>query len=486
MLLAYEGITRANPLQAPHAGLWASCIIAAALVGALFDQFRHRQHELENDLARDRQQLATVQGQNEVLEAAVSELRGRILGAGETFGSLYEVARRLTTLSPEQLYRACLELSCRQTEASDAHFFLVVADGLEAVAHHPNSASPRTDPHHSRLIRRALDTGKLANAYELADLAEPNDPLVVVPLLNEQGEVVAVLTFENLPFRRFHPSTLAELESIADWTGRAMAQVQRFSQGEQRLAVGQVAQQKLLNKLSQVALQEAELPLLEALVEPMQELLATALLDENSGGLLRSNLLLLMRSHPADPATLARFVKQEMAWVRLACRDLQGLTHQSQGPALRLLLIYLQRNLARRRQHLLQAQALLRSLPADTLEELLTLPLARPQGRLLSSLGQSVEGWAGREFCETLEATVALGPKEAGHITLEEQLLDFLGRPDEYLVCATLHCLGKLNQPVDLTPGTPVSVAVELAQSPSPRIREAARCCLLASGISTF
>ena len=417
----------ANPLQAPHAAVWACCILDAAVIGALFDQYRHRHHEMQKDLSESQLQLKLVRQQSEVLESAVAELRSRILGAGETFGSLYGLARQLTTLSPEQLYSSCLELACKQTEASQAHFFLIEEGALVAVAHYPPDSLPKMNPEQSKLVQLAMETGKLVTAHGQSQLAGPLDPLVVVPL----GGDIGLLTFDNLPFRRFHPTTLAELESIGDWTARAMSQLKRYREKEHRVAEGHAAHLHLLEKLNDIPLQPRDLPLMEAIAEPMMDLLLQTLTESRWKPLLRSNLLLILERIPLDASQqgqLAAFVSTEIAWVRQAQRDLHGLIHQAEALPLTLLQAYLRRNLALRRNHLVRAQALISPIGQALWEPVLQLPVAQP-------------------------------------------------------VSATLHGLSRLAQSgqriwTELGPGTPASLALELTRHPHAQVREAAFWCV--------
>ena len=473
----YEVVTGgANPLQPPHAALWASCIVTAALVGALFDQYRHRHHQLQQDLTESQQQLRVLREQNEVLESAVAELRGRVLGASQTFGSLYGTARQLTTLSPEQLYRGCLELLCKQTEASQVHLFLVEQGDFQALAHHPPDSLPRLSPQASPLVQKAVERGSLCTAQELGERADPLDPLIVVPLRGEGG-VRGLITIDSLPFRRFQPTTLAEIESIGDWTARALSQLKLYHRQEQLVAENQAAQLRVLQQLRTIRLLPRDLPLLGAGAEPMGELLLDALLAERWQPLLRSNILTLLEFLQIGSDRLKAFVAQEIAWLGQAHRDLHGLYHQGCATQLTLLHTYLRYHLALRRQHLCRAQRLVRPLSEELWQELQSFPLAQ-SGPV--SLSQGLIQWAGPELLEALESTAGLPPRGEGHISLEELLLDFLGRPDLHLVCATLHALGRLAREtpqrswLDLGPGSLASLARELTEHPDGRVREAA------------
>jgi hypothetical protein len=482
LFIAYQLATGgAHPLQAPHSGLWASCILGGAVLGALFDQYRHRHDQLQQDLRESQLQLQLARQQNEVLESAVAELRSRILGAGQTFGSLYELARQLTTLSPEQLYRSCLELACKQTEASDAHLFLYQEGVLVARAHCPAQARPRRDPAQSGLVRLALQSNQLCSAHSYPEVVDALDPVVVIPL----GAGVGVITIENLPFRRFHPATLAELESIGDWTTRALGQLKLYREKEHQVAEEHAAHLHLLEKLGDTPLQPSDLAWLEPIVEPMVDLLLEQLIDSRWKPLLRNNLLSLLErmprpSRPLGP--LERFVADEIPWLRQTQRDLQRLTQCLEGEQrLASLEACLRAQLDRRRMHLLRARALCQPAPPELWEQLLHLPLTREDG---ADPDRDWIDWAGSELAGALQSSRSVSSTRSGPIQLEELLLDFLGRPDPELVCASLQALGELARHggqrcwTALGPGTPASLALEFTHHADRSVRRAAFACL--------
>ena len=329
LAVEYAGLSQAGSLWLfPQAGIYASLLLTAALTGWLFDGSRTRQRQLERALEQSRLELSQSQTQRETLEKAVGELRQRILGQGETFGSLYELARRLTTLQSDQLYAASLELACQRSGAACGFFY---GPGFQQWAHYPAEARPRMAAASSQLIRQALAGGVMLTAPEAQGNLAPEEPMVVLPLA-----AGALMVLEDLPFERYHPATLGVLQSIGDWTSRALSQLAAYDEKESRLSQGQSARSKVLAQMRQRLLAEAEVPLVESLFTPFDAEFLQIFQEARWSGLLRENLLRLLERHPQQlPGGLAEFVEEEKGWVALSARELRAWSAHPEAQAMR-------------------------------------------------------------------------------------------------------------------------------------------------------
>jgi hypothetical protein len=329
LVLEYAGLSQTASLwQFPQAGIYASLLLTAAFTGWLFDASRTRQRQLERSLEQSQLELSQSQAQTETLEKAVSELRQRILGQGETFGSLYELARRLTTLQSDQLYSASLELACQRSGAARGFFY---GPGFQEWARYPAEARPHMAAASSELVRQALERSAMLTAPEAQGSLAAEEPMVVLPLA--EG---AVIVLEDLPFERYHPATLGVLQSIGDWTSRALSQLAAYGEKESRLSQGQSARSKVLAQMQQRILADAEIPLVENLFMPFDVEFLQIFREARWSGLLRENLLRLLERHPQQlPGGLAAFLEEEKSWVALSARELQAWKAHAQGADMR-------------------------------------------------------------------------------------------------------------------------------------------------------
>lgn len=434
----------ADPFGFPPAAFYSSCLLTAAVTGWLFDGARRRQHELETALQQSRLELSASQQQREVLEKAVGELRQRILGQGETFGSLYELARRLTTLQPEQLYAASLELACQRSEAARGHFYQEREGRFEALAHYPEGARPELEPERSQLVRQALQQKRLLTAPQAEGQLAPEEPMVVLPL--GQG---ALLMLEDLPFERYHPTTLGVLQSIGDWTTRALQQLAVYDEKESRLDQGRSARTRVLQHLHERVLEEPELPLVETLLLPWDP---EVFREGRWSSFLRENLVRLLERHPQEG--LSALVAEEKGWVALTARELAAWRAHGLSPMVE----HLRERLESSRPQLLRLGLLLE--PSPLRVEILEFR----EGPLPSALLAWREGLLGEVF-----------PEAAEPVELEELLLEALDHPDPLRRVAALRTLQALIKKderwAEPGPGRPIEVARELAKDADQRVR---------------
>lgn len=459
----------ASPLLFPQAAFYASCLLTAAVTGSLFDHSRARQQQLEKDLQRAHLELAESQRQKGVLETAVGELRQRILGQGETFGSLYELAQRLTTLQPEQLSMASLELACQRSQASQGHFYRIQSGKFVAMAHYPAEARAAMDPADSQLVRQALSRASLLAAPQAEGSLSAQEPLVVLPL----GKT-ALITLEGLPFERYNPATLGELQSIADWTTRALEQVELYGEKETRLSQGHSARSKVLQQLGQRPLLEQEFPLIESWLLPMEAETLAIFREARWQPVLRENLLVVMERHPHGlEAELRQFVADEAGWVALTCRQLASWS--TQPAACEPVRAYLRQALVQSRRHWLRVAMLVKPVGPELREQLLSLAGLPVPAEVLD--------WS-RGWLPGLEASFESGPTP--QVEIEELLLEALGHEDVAQRCAALQTLSGLialdGRWAEPGPGRPWDYALESAADPDPRLRAAAQEALSAGG----
>lgn len=395
-----------NLWRFPQAGIYASLLLTGALTGWLFDSSRLRQRELEQELEQTRVELSESRSQREILEQAVGELRQRILGQGETFGSLYELARRLTTLQPQQLYSSSLELACQRSGASRGFFY---GPNFEPRACYPSEARPAMAVGASQLVKQAMAQDKLLTAPEAEGELRPEEPMVAIPLA--EG---ALMVLEGLPFERYDPATLGVLQSIGDWTSRALSQLALYDQKESRLSQGQSARSRVVEQMQERILAEAEIPLVESLFLPFDQELLLLFKQARWQGFLRENLLRLLERHPQELVpSLEEFLHEEKAWIVLCARELRAWSAHPQGGLMR---DYLEQQLRQSLDHWGRVSSLL-GLPTQLdcesgpvemeLEELLLEALAHPDplrrvaglrtlARLIVEDGRWGESGAGR------------------------------------------------------------------------------------------
>lgn len=234
--LTAAGAHPASFLQAfaDRTPLLAACSypVMGVLVGLVGDLPRTRAQRAEGELSRVRENFQQLQERFRVLLEAKEAVDRRIVGQVQTVASLYEAARELETLVPQQIPPAILRLLVRFLEVEAAAFYALENGRLVLV----EAVGARAD----RATTLGLDTvlGRVATLRQnlaVTHQAEREEAgcLLAAPLLTPDGRGRGVIAIEQLPFRQLTPATAQMLGLLADWASRALANSEAFTRAQE-------------------------------------------------------------------------------------------------------------------------------------------------------------------------------------------------------------------------------------------------------------
>ncbi|HEY9724775.1 MAG TPA: GAF domain-containing protein, partial [Oscillatoriaceae cyanobacterium] len=150
----------------------------------------------------------------------------------QTIASLYESARELESLVPQQIPPAMLRLLARFLEIEAASVYLLEGDRLVLAAAQGEA-------------ERALSLGA---DHPLYTVAVRHEPLAVTreedharagvylaaPLVHADGRPRGVVAIERLPFRQLTPATRQMLALLADWASRSLANSETYQEAQEQ------------------------------------------------------------------------------------------------------------------------------------------------------------------------------------------------------------------------------------------------------------
>ena len=222
-------------LSRPQNLVLASWILLGTCVGAVVEAIKRDRSQILDELLELRIIHEELRQRNEILDSENINLRETVLGKTDSMASVYEMARRLTTLEGQDLYQAALELvekfvgaercSIYLLDNEDRAFRLVEERGEKLGS--PLTEVARGDALMELCLRRA----KIVSVRDLFSAQRAQQKIAAVlaaPLGTDLDKPLGVLLVEKLPLEDLNSETISTFELLADWVSRSLGLVQRF------------------------------------------------------------------------------------------------------------------------------------------------------------------------------------------------------------------------------------------------------------------
>ena len=226
-----------------HAFLLASLLLSGALTGEIQIYFQ-RMLDRSRAAAKDMEARIQRMGTNlNALRDSRDELERTLATKDNVFLMLNTEIRRLYTYSEKDRYRALLLIISRQTKATEASCFLVEpeSDQLEKVAciGNEDALPANVGIHDIDMIRLAIRQKTVVSVPDIWDMnaGEGSRCLIVQPLVNSSGEVLAVIAITGLPFSQMNGNTVRAIDVIANLATQVI-EVTRGDESRYRLLDG--------------------------------------------------------------------------------------------------------------------------------------------------------------------------------------------------------------------------------------------------------
>lgn len=226
LIAVWPGLAAAaQPLAIAPAplGEGVALLVAGGLLGELRSAQDRKVRRLRRDLSIAWKQLDTIQKHYEILERAKVELDRQVVGAPRTLEALYQVARSLDTMDEAAVLPAAIDVIARFFNVPAAAAYEIDQMGNFVLkADRGINPARRLTFAPEGLWRAVIEHGGARMAASAEDI-DTAGAVLLLPVKEPGGDVVAVLAIEQIPFDKLTPNNLRLLETIADWTGRIRA-----------------------------------------------------------------------------------------------------------------------------------------------------------------------------------------------------------------------------------------------------------------------
>ena len=170
------------------------------------------------------------------------ELERRVVSQTSTVQTLYEAAKGLEHLDVRELSPSVLQLTADFIEAEACSLYLRQDGKFRLEAAHPASADlerPAELDTTGGLPAIVLRDKGTATVRDVLSEVAPSQLsgerlLMATPLLNEDREVMGILTVEKMPFLRFTPAAVKLFTLLGDWASGSFQRALRFQRTQDR------------------------------------------------------------------------------------------------------------------------------------------------------------------------------------------------------------------------------------------------------------
>jgi len=220
--------------------LWLFTVV---FVGEIGRRHRNRIDELLLEAEGGREHIRVLDDAYRKVAAAKSQLEVRVAGQMKTVVALYQAARAIDRLAPEEVLNGVDKIIQTILDPQQYSVFLLdqgvlrplIVEGWEAPDQYSRHFTADSD-----LFRAVIGQQRILNVSQPEDLIILTDEGIIAgPLLSaETGEVFGMLKIERLGFLDFSPSTLENFRVTCDWIATAYTKALRFRKAEDSAAYG--------------------------------------------------------------------------------------------------------------------------------------------------------------------------------------------------------------------------------------------------------
>ncbi len=203
-------------------------IIVGTVVGVGMYTTIQKIRELGQRLLDQEEKITRQDGELKTLQGINSGLEKRIVTRMQTLITLYEGARSLSATTLDDLYKSILHFTAKTLGAEEAALYLRTDDGWQMKENYGWKEYAR-HPAHLQLGEGITGLSGLRNKLlTVRDFVGKDadflaDCVMAGPIRGKkEGEAVAVLSIQDIPFLQFNSSSVSLMNFLLDWASRAV------------------------------------------------------------------------------------------------------------------------------------------------------------------------------------------------------------------------------------------------------------------------
>jgi len=201
------------------------------LVGEFRDVTTARNRLQSVKLAAARNHARRMREQRDVITEANRILEKRLVDHTTQFGNLIVAATRIERAGRNEAFEIALELTEEHCGAGASVLMPLGDGGVDFLCHRgwpdSESADRLREARKCAFVRRAIEEGKTVNGFSLEEAPPDAGPLVVMPLVDENGVIHSLLCLDEIPASRLNASAVRTFLAIGEWISAVLARLSR-------------------------------------------------------------------------------------------------------------------------------------------------------------------------------------------------------------------------------------------------------------------
>lgn len=214
--------------------LWSTM---AVLLGELRMRHLRERNALRQEVADTRGRETIITNDYHRMQRFKEDLEVRVASQLDTVLTIYEVARAIQKVDPEEVLRGGIQVVSTMMHPNKFSLFLLKNDRLELAIQHGWQATDTYKeiiPSSSALFLNVISKQKMLCSANVDDehlLGE--EGILAGPLMNkESGEILGMLKIERLGFLEFNLTSLQTFKVLCEWIGSTYHNAQSFEHAQ--------------------------------------------------------------------------------------------------------------------------------------------------------------------------------------------------------------------------------------------------------------
>lgn len=229
-------------LQSPYSTPTVVLVPLGVVVGLLSQRHLDKLNKVEEEYFALRQQVQSLEGEQEELRDVNLELAGRVVGAQGTVGQLYEFAKQLNVVDESKIYDGILDLLKEALGAEKSTIWRVGPNGVSFLLCSEFVDRATVVPPNFAQFDHLFDKDGVLALHDLPENArDTNLPFLSGKLRGgPNGEVVAYVALDTIEFSRYSAETVRLFGMVVEWASSSLTNAFAMQQNTLAEAAPQV------------------------------------------------------------------------------------------------------------------------------------------------------------------------------------------------------------------------------------------------------
>lgn len=194
----------------------------AIIFGRFKDQYENEKMMMKNQILELEHNAKRLKEENDNYEFMYKELKMQIIGAEHSLLSLYDIAKSLQTLEPEDVFTKAIGIFIKFIKVEVMSIYTVEKNGmLRLKIRYGNSEDDKSSidinriPDYQKVVNEKIALKRTRNSHD-------DFPLFAAPVINEKGDVIAITCVEGLAFERVTDYIFTLFKVITEWVNQSL------------------------------------------------------------------------------------------------------------------------------------------------------------------------------------------------------------------------------------------------------------------------